>query len=83
MVAEAILVMRELTHASVNRQIHAGIQIAVEVVADEILVVLDIRTDFNMEAVGRAFNRDGKLLKPVEEPRQLADLRLDVGAGLS
>lgn len=78
MVANAVLVVRELPHAAVHGQIDARIQITVQVVADEVLVVLDIGANFNMKASRRSFDRHGELLQPTEKAWQLADLRSDV-----
>jgi len=77
-VANAVLVLRELAHAAVHSQIDACVEVAVQIVADEVSVMLDIGADFHMKASRCSLDCDGELLQPAEEAGQLTDLRSDV-----
>ena len=78
MVADAIFVTGELSCAAIDCQINAGVEIVVLVITNEVLVPFDIGSNFDVVSVRRAFNRDGELLKAIEELGQLPNFRHDV-----
>ena len=74
----SVLVVSELARSAINCEINAGIEVVVLVVANEILVALNIRPNLDVVSVWGTFDRHRKLLQSIEEFRQLADLRHDI-----
>ncbi len=76
--SNSILVIGQLSRSAINGKIDTGVEVAVSIVANEVLMFLDIRSNFDVVSNGCTFDCDCKLLQPVEEARKFADLRLDV-----
>lgn len=74
MMSNSILVIGQLSRSAIDCEIHACVEVAVSIVANEVLMFLDIRSNFDVITNGCTFDCDCKLLQSVEEAGKFSDL---------